>query len=121
MNDKFLHFLDQLHETNPQLIDTIKSGFYLIESLSTDDANGKPNGQVVSHPSVASTVRYQNPSTEYFPQTLPDELNDVAIMSQTGARVAQFPTSGRTSLGKETLKSSETSNYSANYGQSAEN
>ena len=38
-------------------------------------------------------------------------------MSQTGARVAQFPTAGRTSLGKETLTSSETSNYSATYGQ----
>jgi len=121
MNEKFLHFLDRLHVANPELIDTIKSGYSLIESLSTDDANGKPNGQVVSHPSVASSVRYQNPSTEYFPQTLPDDLNNIAIMSQTGARVAQLPPSGRTSLGKETLKSSETSNYSASYGQEAGN
>jgi hypothetical protein len=117
MNTKFLNFLDKIHEVNPELINTIISGFNLIESLSTDDANGKPNGQVVSHPSVASTVNYQNPSTEYFPQTLPDELNNTAIMSQTGSRIAQLPPSGRTSLGKDTLKSSETSNYSASYGQ----
>lgn len=117
MNNMFLYFLDNLNDENPSLINTIRDGYYLIESLSTDDANGKPNGQSIAHPSVASAVKYQHPSTEYFNQTLSNDLDNIAKMSQTGARVAQFPTAGRTSLGKETLTSSETSNYSATYGQ----
>ena len=120
MNNNFLYFLDLLNDVNPHIINTIRDGYSLIEALSTDDANGKPNGQTVSHPSVASSVNYQNPSTEYFPQTLPDDVNNTAIKSQTGARIAQFPVAGRTSLGKDALKSNESSNYSATYNQSSD-
>ena len=45
---KFNDFLDNLKdEKNLSLIDTIKKGFNLIESLSTDDANPKKMGQPV--------------------------------------------------------------------------
>ena len=119
MNNKFIQFLESLNDVNPSLIHTIYEGYILIESLSTDDANGKPNGQTISHTSIASTVNYQNPSTEYFPQTLSSNNNNIAIKSQSGFRIAQFPTSGRTSLGKDALKSNETSNYSTTYNQSS--
>jgi len=118
MNNKFESFLTSMHDVDPILIDTIKEGLIIIESISTDDANGKPNGQTVTHPSPASAIDYIKPSTDYFQQTLPDDKNNIANMSQMGARIAQMPPVGRTSTGKDALKSNETSNYSASYGES---
>lgn len=104
--NKFITFLESLrNSSNEDLITAIEQGYHIVyEALSTDDANGKPNGQTVTDPKIASTVDYhQNDDNEYFQQTLPD--NKLAKVSEAyiGSRSAQFPQAGRTSVGKDSI------------------
>jgi hypothetical protein len=114
--DKFDVFLEGLRsKSNSDLIDIIMHAHSLIESLSTDDANAKPNGLTVSHPSPASAVNMiPNRDNEYFDQTLPDWLLNIVNQSYHGKKIGLYPQAGRTSNGKDALKSNETSNYNAN-------
>lgn len=114
--DLFSSFLDKLKTPdNANLINSILEGYYLIESLSTDDANAKPNGNTVSDPSVASEVNLNpNANNEYFNKTLPDWVQRISDKSVYGYRIGTYPQAGRTSLGKDALKNNETSNYNAN-------
>ena len=113
--DKFITFLESIRDaSNMDMIDTIKAGYKLIESLSTDDANGKPFGLNVTHIKPASVVNYlQNKDNEYFPQTLPDRQVQQIEKSYIGKRMAQFPASGRTALGSDSLKKDQ-STYNVN-------
>lgn len=113
--DKFINFLDSLtDQSNLAMIDTIKAGYELIESLSTDDANGKPFGLNVTHIKPASVVNYlQNKDNEYFPQTLSDKKVQQIEKAYIGNRMSQFPAAGRTSLGKDSL-SQQQSTYNVN-------
>jgi hypothetical protein len=104
--NKFITFIESLrNSSNDELINIIKEGYHIIyESLSTDDANGKPNGNTVSDPSVASVVDYQqNDNNEYFPQTLTDTKLDKVSKSYIGSRVAAYPQAARTSVGKDPI------------------
>ena len=106
--DKFITFLEALRNpSNDKLIHTVEEGYKLIfESLSTDDANDKPDGQIVTHIKPASVVNY-------FPQTLSDKELAKSEKAYIGKRVAQYPTSGRTSLGKDSLNQHQSS-YNVN-------
>lgn len=119
--NKFVSFVNKLKTSdNANLIESIITGYYLIESLSTDDANAKPNGMTVSDPSVASEVDLNpNANNPYFDKTLPDELQKISDKSVYGYRIGTYPQAGRTSLGKDPLKNNETSYYNAN-GNNAE-
>jgi len=104
--NKFTIFLENLrNDSNADLITAIEKGYHAVyESLSTDDANGKPNGQTVTDPKMASTVDYhQNDDNEYFPQTLPDAKLDQVSKAYIGSRVAEFPKASRTSVGKDSI------------------
>lgn len=114
--DKFILFLESLKDSsNEQLIHLIKEGYNLIyESLSTDDANEKPDGQTVTHISPASVVNYlQNKNNEYFPQTLSNKDTLIVEKATFGKRIATYPTSGRTSTGKDSLNQHQ-STYNVN-------
>lgn len=116
MRDKFIIFIESLRtKSNDFLIDTIIKGYEAtFEALSTDDANGKPNGQTISHIKPASIVNYlQNAYNEYFPQTLSDKAQDRANSALMGNRVAQLPAAGRTSLGKDSMSKYQ-STYNVN-------
>ena len=116
-SEKFTAFLENIKtEPHSELIDIIKNGYLLIESLSTDDANSKPNGSTVSHPNPASAVNFTpNVDNEYFDQTLPDWVLNIVNKSYRGKKVGMYPPAGRTSVGKDALKNNETSNYNVNH------
>lgn len=104
--NRFIKFLESIQDySNYDLISTIEKGYKLIyESLSTDDANGKLNGQTVTDPKVASVVDYhQNDDNEYFNQTLPDAKLAKVSKAYIGSRLAEFPKSGRTSVGTDSI------------------
>jgi hypothetical protein len=104
--NKFITFIESLrNSSNDVLINTIKTGHHIVyESLSTDDANRKPNGNTVSDPSVASVVDYrQNDDNEYFVQTLSDNKLAKVSKAYIGNRVAAFPQAARTSVGKDPI------------------
>lgn len=113
--DKFITFLDSISDqSNIELLDVVKRGYELIESLSTDDANGKPFGLNVTHIKPASVVNYlQNKNNEYFPQTLPDRKVQQIEKAYIGKRMAQFPAAGRTALGSDSLKKDQSA-YNVN-------
>lgn len=104
--NKFITFIESLrNSSNDELINIIKDGYHIVyESLSTDDANGKPNGNTVSDPSVASAVDYkQNDDNEYFPKTLPDNKLDKVSDAYIGSRSGAYPQAGHTSTGKDSI------------------
>lgn len=116
MQDKFIIFIESLrNESNDFLINTIIEGYAIaFEALSTDDANNKPNGQTISHIKPASIVNYlQNADNEYFPQTISDKAQIRANNALMGNRVAQLPSAGRTSLGKDSMSKYQ-STYNVN-------
>lgn len=116
MHKKFILFIESLrNKSNAHLIKALIEGHSIIfEALSTDDANGKANGNTVTHIKPASVVNYlQNVDNEYFPQTISDNEQKRADDALIGNRVAQMPSAGRTSLGKDSMNPHQ-STYNVN-------
>ena len=96
----FKEFLNTLkNNENSFLIESIKSGFIeIFESLSTDDANGKPMGSVLKYvePAAVLAGNTEKESEEYFPRTLSADKLDIVQQSKFGlGRQSKYPAPGR--------------------------
>jgi len=110
LSSKFLNFLENLKmNENSEIIETIKTGFNLIEALSTDDANPKKLGQPVylsGAPKSEITIQV-NKGNEYFNQTLPDEILKKINQSQAGKRIWNYPKAGKWVVSHDPLTSGQ--------------
>lgn len=119
LTKKFKSFLENLTtKENSLLVDSVKKGFELCESLSTDDANAKKDGQAVGiygAPASCTDIA-QNKDNEYFEQTLDDETLEKVISSQAmGNRKRVHPDAGRGVVSMDPLKSGHGTQPNANF------
>jgi hypothetical protein len=120
MYDKFQSFLENIsNKDNESVINAIKDGYELIfESLSTDDANFKKDGQAIpitgtgmSHSGIDI---YKNRDNEYFNKTLSDKLLKKVDKSQLGNKAWINPPSGRWTLSNDPMSSGHGTQPNAN-------
>lgn len=113
---KFYIFLENLkNKENSYLIDTIQSGFKLIESLSTDDANVRPMGQAVPITGTPANVTYITPNSdnEYFNKTVDDKVLKIVNKAQAGKRTWQHAKAGRWVNSEDPFSFGDSSHLSA--------
>jgi hypothetical protein len=120
MRNKFFEFLDKLEMAeNVYLIESVKSGYDIINEnivltpLPMARLTGMDDDATVKSPS-GKWSKKPNSENEYFDQTLPDAMLDIADTAYIGSRIGAYPKPGRTHLGASGDK-----HLSGNWGDSS--
>lgn len=122
----FSHFLESIKNSeNSNILDSLIEAYSYLESLSTDDANEKKNGQVLNYVIPGSTLN-GNEDDQFSGSKLSPQKLEIVRMSQFGmGRQATFPDVGRSIVSTDPLKNQYTgSQYYAGdsgNGSSSEN